>query len=180
MNTLHVYSIPENKWTQLSDAPGLPRGGTSLVALNDSVLLRFGGFSGVELGESIEIFDPETNKWTSRPFSHGPGNRSVAILVPHPICPSTKAVLLYGEKSPSSDGHNAAGRFWSDVWVYDYDVDQWEDFPLDGAHLLTEGGLGWSAGAIRHGVEGSEIIVWGGLNDHNERIADAWLISLEH
>lgn len=171
---MHVYSIAENKWTQLPSAPGFPRGGTSFVALN-SVLLRFGGFSGEELGESIEIFDPAANQWTSRPFTHGPGKRSVAALVPHPYL-STKVVLLFGEKSPSSDGHNAAGKFWSDIWLYDYQKDTWELAELENTHLLADGGVGWTAAAVNNKT--NEIIVWGGLNNRNERIGNAWKLTL--
>ena len=171
MSTLHVYSVSENSWTELQNAPGSPRGGTSLVSIG-SVLLRFGGFSGQELGGSVDVFHPSTNTWSSRKFTHGPGDRSVLTLLAHPVFPATKAVVLFGEKSPSSDGHNAAGTFWSDIWIYDYEVDQWEQAELENVHVLTDGGIGWSAGAS----DGKHFFIWGGLNENNERIGFGWQV----
>ena len=141
-----------------------------------SVLLRFGGFNGEELGDVVDIFNPPTNSWSSRPLSHGPGNRSVATFLPHPSYPTTKAVLIFGEKSPSSDGHNAAGTFWKDVWIYDYVNDQWEQANLENEHVLNCEGLGWGAGAVDWEDDTQRILIWGGLNEHNERIRSGWSI----
>jgi hypothetical protein len=141
-----------------------------------SVLLRFGGFNGEELGDSIEVFDPSTNSWTSRPFNFGPAKRSVSIFVPHPLHPDTKAIVLFGEKSPSSGGHNAAGKFWSDIWVYDYPDDQWEQIEFENPHILTEGGLGWSSGVTDLMDQAKRVLIWGGLDQLNERIGLGWSI----
>jgi Kelch motif len=162
-------------WQKRTSAPESPRGGTSLAAVG-SRLLRFGGFNGEELGGSVDVFDPDDNSWTSRPFTSGPGNRSVASFLPHPAFPTTKAILLFGEKSPSSDGHNKAGTFWSDIWTYDYENDQWKQMHVENAHVLVEGGSGWGAGTVREGVDGGEVVVWGGLNGRNERIGRGWRI----
>lgn len=175
MATLHVYSIAENKWTQLPSAPSFPRGGTSLVALENH-LLRFGGFNGSELGGQVDVYSINDNEWTSRPFTSGPGNRSVANFVPHPVDKS-KAVLLFGEKTPSSDGHNSAGKFWNDIWVYDFEEDKWTEVIVEAeaASVLSEGGCGWGGACL--GMEG-DIYVWGGLNERNERVGSGWRIRL--
>lgn len=116
--------------------------------------------------------------WKSRPFTIGPGKRSVATFLPHPSYPSTKAILIFGEKSPSSDGHNAAGTFWSDIWVYDFENDEWEEARVENAHALNQGALGWGAGAIEIGDDVNQIVIWGGLNEHNERIGSGWKVRI--
>lgn len=170
-----MYSISDNSWTTLPSAPGLPRGGTCFTAVNN-VLLRFGGFSGEELGGNIDIFNPFSNIWTTRPFTRGPGNRSVAIFLPHPLYPDTHAVLLFGEKSPSNDGHNAAGQFWNDIWIYDYGNDLWEKATVENSHLLLQDGFGWTAGAVDLSQKTNQLIVWGGLNQYNDRISTSWIV----
>lgn len=58
-------------------------------------------------------------KTASRPW---PGHRSVAGLQTVTIGgPAGREylLLLLGERDPSSDGHNAAGKFWDDVWAYE-------------------------------------------------------------
>jgi hypothetical protein len=171
--TMHMYSTVENTWSMCESAPGSPRGGTCLVALG-KVLLRFGGFNGEELGDSLDVYYPARNTWSSRSFTRGPGKRSVSTMLPHPLFPTTKAILLFGEKSPSSDGHNAAGKFWKDVWVYDFQNDQWEEAKLDKGYFLPGGGLGWAAACLGGSSDG--IIVSGGLNEYNERLGSIWQI----
>lgn len=108
----------------------------------------------------------------------GPGNRSVSTFLPHPSYPTTKAILIFGEKSPSSDGHNAAGTFWTDIWEYDFEKDKWEEVIVDNAYILDQGGLGWGAGAVELGDDVNELVIWGGLNERNERISSRWKVRL--
>lgn len=84
--------------------------------------------------------------------------------------------MIFGEKSPSSDGHNAAGTFWKDIWVYDYANGQWEQVNLENEYVLNYEGLGWGAGAIDPEDDAKRILIWGGLNEHNERIRSGWSI----
>jgi hypothetical protein len=165
----------ENTWRECASAPGSARGGTSLTALG-SFLLRYGGFNSDELGGSVDVYHSDTDSWISRPFNSGPGNRSVMTFLPHPAFPTTKAILVFGERSPSSDGHNAAGTFWSDIWIYDYENDQREKAHVENAHVLMDGGMGWGAGASEVDGDVPQIVVWGGLNERNERIGRGWRI----
>jgi len=98
------------------------------------------------------------------------------MFLPHPSYPTTKAVLNFGEKSPSSDGHNAAGTFWNDIWVYNYENDLWEQVNIENENVLNYGGLGWSAGTIDFQDSEKTIIIWGGLNENNERICSGWRV----
>lgn len=54
--------------------------------------------------------------------THWPGHRSVAGMQTVTIGGSggrEYLLLALGERDPSDDGHNAAGKFWDDVWAYE-------------------------------------------------------------
>jgi len=122
------------------------------------------------------VYNPATDTWTARSFTEGPGNRSVATFLSHPSYPDTKAILFFGEKSPSNDGHNAAGTFWDDIWIYDFVGDMWERAIIENGHFLNDGGLGWASGAVVEGENPATVVIWGGLNERNERFGMGWKI----
>ena len=122
------------------------------------------------------MYDPATDTWTTRSFTRGPGNRSVATFLPHPSFPDTKAILFFGEKSPSNDGHNAAGTFWDDIWIYDLAGDMWDEAAIENRHLLNGGGLGWTSGVVVEGNDPKTVVIWGGLNERNERLGIGWKV----
>ncbi|KAI5981010.1 galactose oxidase [Pisolithus albus] len=141
--TLHAYDLESNTWKRCADAPGEPRGGTSIAlvafaSLQEQVVIRFCGFAGFELPTvtlpPLDVYIPSTDTWLTLTPSpdpvHGyPGPRSVCGLVPFVASSSSAAVdgkhtnnvpialLYYGEKAPSSLGHAGAGKFWDDVWA---------------------------------------------------------------
>ena len=189
------FDIPSRQWTPLADGPGDPRGGTAIAydAIRAGVW-RFGGYNGVtELGGMIDFlpltFEESTRKdgtiWQTKPDRKldqstvnassinsrliGPLARSVSAL--HVI--HGKVITMFGEGKPSpTGGHDAAGSFHSDVWAYDAESDAWEeldDLCKDGKAMPAP--RGWFGSDV--GERG--IVIWGGLNDANERIADGWL-----
>jgi hypothetical protein len=103
--------------------------------------------------------------------SEGPGARSVTALLP--LGPSTHArlVAIMGEGKPSpTGGHDSAGNFWDDVWVYDPAKQTWAEVDVrDGPEAR-----GWFAAH----VYGEGVVLWGGLNGANERLADGWVLSV--
>ncbi|KAI6169853.1 galactose oxidase [Pisolithus thermaeus] len=129
--TLHAYDLASNTWERRADAPGEPRGGTSITlvafpSLQEQVIIRFGGFAGFELPNvtppPLDVYIPSADTWLTLTPSpdpvHGyPGPRSVCGLVPF-VAPSSTvvggnnnnipiALLYHGEKAPSSLGHAA-------------------------------------------------------------------------
>lgn len=75
-------------------------------------------------GEDAEAGDDEAadEKPLAKPASSSapwPGHRSVAGLQTVNNAGREYLVLLLGERDPSDDGHNAAGKFWDDVWAYE-------------------------------------------------------------
>ncbi|CAF9924786.1 MAG: hypothetical protein GOMPHAMPRED_003708 [Gomphillus americanus] len=219
------FDVKARFWSKLPDAPGPARGGTAL-AISRSRLYRFGGFDGEkEIGGQIDfidlakdVFDDKggrgeysvtlkSGKWDSIsiPPGHGPEPRSVAGL--HPITTGqgrNYLVLVLGEKTPSSSGHESAGEFFDDVWAFQVRPDgntgaSWKDAVrmLVGAkssedtwaqvkipEASMEQGLhpspgprGWIASAGCGDVDAESILVWGGINGDNKRLADGWMLT---
>ncbi|WOO80074.1 Nitrile-specifier protein 5 [Vanrija pseudolonga] len=177
-------------WTRLADAPGIGRGGAALAFSGDT-LYRFGGFNGTtEVGgqiDALRLGDAQAG-WTSAVFGAteglgrgehgqgelagsdaGPGPRSVTAL--HAV--GDRIALLFGEGKPSpTGGHDAAGNFWDDVWVY---------APSDGAWARVAAPGEWPAprGWFASDAVADGVVFHGGLDARNERLGDAWVLRLQ-
>ncbi|PBP15504.1 kelch domain-containing protein [Diplocarpon rosae] len=139
-NDLWGFDVRSRTWKEFPAAPGKPRGGTS-ITVSKHRIYRYGGFNGTgEEGGQVDILDlgidtlsgtgPSTEaavvakgKWHTLDFTKEnmtcPGNRSVAGL--HAITTGMGReylVLLFGERDPSSQGHDGAGKFWGDIWAF--------------------------------------------------------------
>jgi hypothetical protein len=185
LETLHSLSLSDPTWTAQSPAPPPGRGGTVLCPVTmpsgKSVLVRFGGFAGQELGGSVDVYDPSIREWVATPVPDSePPARSVHALLPlsFPVASTSStapvAVLLFGEcgPAPAELGHDGAGQFHADTWLL---VSSPEDV-LTFVPLTQEGDCpparGWFASAA---WKDGKVVVVGGLNDANERLDDVWV-----
>ena len=164
---------------RLADAPGNPRGGTSLTFCGASnVMYRMGGFDGkAEIGGSIDIYDPVMDHWTTKTFNadgrEGPEARSVGCLVALSGSGENQKswlVTAFGERDPSSLGHAGAGKMLGDVWAYDVKEGVCTEVEQLGEELPKP--RGWFA-AETLGAHG--IVVQGGLAEDNSRLGDVWV-----
>lgn len=115
-------------------------------------------------------------------------------------------LVFLGERDPSSDGHAGAGKFWSDVWTFQLPPQgmtaasfkdatwqalgretgegKWEEVMVSDAegqegediHALVPGERGWFSSAVMGDVDSGGIILWGGVNEKNERLGDGWVL----
>lgn len=144
--------------------------------------------------------DDATKPLTTAGSHPWPGNRSVAGLETVTIGgPSGREYLLLtlGERDPSDDGHNAAGKFWDDVWAYEMPRPSW----LGGASAAAAEGKwfkvktgayddedvgaakgpgprGWFASAKMGELDERGIVLWGGVDAQNSRLGDGWILRL--
>ena len=222
-----AFDIASRVWSQFSDVPGPARGGPSLIFSRDR-LYRFGGFDGEkELGGPIQFlrlakctFDdkggkgelavaPLNGQWEhveppgDTPM---PGDRSVAGLQPITTGQGRQYLLLFlGERDPSSSGHEAAGKFWDDVWSFQLRPEgmtaaSFKDATrqlfgattaegtwarVDVAESSMSGNIehpgqrGWFASAQGQDLDPGSIVLWGGVLGDNSRAGDGWILTVD-
>lgn len=222
-----AFDIASRVWSQFPDAPGATRGGPSLT-VSQGRLYRFGGFDGQkELGGSIQFLRltnstrdnrdgkgepaaaPLTGQWESlEPPAETPmpGDRSVAGLHPITTGQGRHYLLLFlGERDPSSSGHEAAGKFWDDVWSFQLQPEgmtaasfkdatrkffgaktgegTWArvdvpEFSMSGT-TGHPGQRGWFASAQGEDLDPGSVVLWGGVLGDNSRAGDGWILTVE-
>ena len=222
-----AFDIASRLWSQFPDVPGPPRGGPSLT-FSQEQLYRFGGFDGEkELGGPIQLLRlakptsnnkggkgeltvaPLNGQWESVEPPIGtpiPGDRSVAGLQPVTTGQGRCYLLLFlGERDPSSSGHEAAGKFWDDVWSFQLPPEKmtaasfkdatrqlfgaktaegtWArvDIPESTMSGKTEhpGQRGWFASAQGQDLDPGSVVLWGGVLGDNSRAGDGWILTVE-
>ena len=219
-----AFDVAARTWSPFPDTSQPGRGGASLAFVQDR-LYRFGGFDGtIELGGQLDYLDvkvstfndkggigelclsPLTGNWEKMELDAsivGPGPRSVAGLQPVTTGQDRSYLLLFfGERSPSSSGHQGAGTFWDDIWSFQLppegmtaasfkdaaklaigkgtDEGQWakaEVVALDehGGPIDAPNGYGWFANA-RSDIGPGTVITWGGVDADNRRIGHGWAL----
>jgi hypothetical protein len=181
-------------------------------------------FTGVAQGEVALV--AKGDRWQSLAFEGGsdaniaapgklggkrllPGRRSVAGLQTITTGMGREyLVLLLGERDPSSQGHDGAGKFWGDVWAFQIPPEGMTGSSLkdatwqalgketgegfwsevyaqdaegnegDDVRHLVPGERGWFGSAALGDLDVSGVMVWGGLNGKNEREDDGWILRL--
>lgn len=230
-NDLWAFDVRSQTWKEFPAAPGKPRGGTS-IAISKQRIYRYGGFNGTgEEGGQVDILELGLDTfsgtgapaeaaviakgtWQTLNFTEEgmtcPGNRSVAGLQAITTGMGREyLVLLLGERDPSSEGHEGAGKFWGDVWAFqcppqgmtaasfkdatwqalgrETGEGQWsrvqvadaEGVEGEDVHELVPAERGWFASSTMGDLDASSIVLWGGLNGKNEREANGWILRIE-
>ncbi|KAE9406216.1 galactose oxidase [Gymnopus androsaceus JB14] len=193
LNDLWAFDVASRTWKELPEAPGKPRGGTSLGISKDRIVYRFGGFNGqAEEGRQIDYLQlslveeariAAKGSWDSLVFADEdtkrPGNRSVAGM--HAVTSGDGReylIAFLGERDPSSQGHAGAGKFWSDVWSFPLPVtaeSKWEEVVVAEGADGVPGERGWFSSCMS---DDGEIVLWGGLDGMNQRLDNGWVLKL--
>jgi hypothetical protein len=134
-----------------------------------------------------------------------PGNRSVTGFEAVTVGGGREYLLVtMGERDASAQGHEGAGKFWDDVWLFQVPPlgmtaasvrdAMWQAM----GHRTGEGKWfrvamgpydddnstemprprGWIATAPIGDLEETAVLVWGGLGEDNERLGDGWILRL--
>jgi hypothetical protein len=176
LSDLWSFNLSTRKWKELAAAPDPPRGGTS-IAFSTGLLYRMNGFDGrCEQGGSLDIYFPEKNSWESHTYAAdgqaGPSPRSVSALLPVSLDGKPCLVTLFGERDPSTLGHQGAGKMLGDVWIFDIETKSWTEVEVQGDELPLA--RGWFAADT---ADEGKIVIQGGLGESNERLGDVWSLS---
>jgi Kelch motif/Galactose oxidase, central domain len=225
------FDVRTRTWKEFPTAPGKPRGGTA-IAVSKQRIYRYGGFNGIgeEGGEldflelALETFDDKggagevgvtaKGDWQTLNFKEEdmtfPDYRSVAGLQTITTGMGREyLVLMLGERDPSSQGHDGAGKFWGDVWTFQcppqgmtvasFKDATWqalgretgeglwspvavadaEGVEGEDVHKLVPGERGWFASSSLGDLDVSSVMLWGGLNGKNEREDNGWILTFE-
>lgn len=180
LSDLWAFQLSMRRWISLADAPDPPRGGTSIAFCPEiERLYRMNGFDGkTEQGGNLDVYNPETDCWTSIAYHadgiEGPEARSVSALLCVTIASQPWLLTLFGERDPSNLGHAGAGKMLSDVWAWDVKGEAWTR--VENTGLESPECRGWFAADL---LGDHSVVVQGGLNEANERLGDVWVGKLE-
>jgi len=146
-------------------------------------LYRMNGFDGTkEQGGSLDVFDLLSNTWSTQNYLpdgiSGPEPRSVSALLSLKLRGKPSLVTMFGERDPSSLGHQGAGKMLADAWAYSLEAGTWSKINASGDADGFPDARGWFAADVATRVAGMEsILVHGGLGESNERLGDIWLLN---
>lgn len=205
LNDTWAYDISSNAWTQLSDAPGDPRGGASIVWFGNR-LWRFGGFNGkTEVGGGIDYLDlglPDSenfqetqSQWGTVSFGavSGLGRDASETLKqsgdrlglgPGPgarsVCgihPDPRGGRLLTLFGEGNPSPTGGHDAAGNFWgdVWAFNLGTFKWEEVEQGDEDRPGERGWFASA--EAAEG--VVLWGGLNAKNERMGDGWVLSVE-
>ena len=191
MNDLHRFNFAARAWAQLTSAPVSPRGGAAIAYCKDMLFVH-GGFDGEEHSELV-IYDVSSDIWktgrltATKKQNEIPAPRSVHTLVPLSSTADSSdgrvdLVCLFGEGHPSDIGHDGAGNFFQDGYIFSTDISQIKDtVEVSCTRLNFTGDIpvprGWFQAAP---LSGGTVLVSGGLNSDNARLADLYVLHVEH
>jgi hypothetical protein len=172
LNDLHEFNLETKQWTRLPTNDSiLPRGGTSLCSYenaDEKCLYVIGGFAGMELDDCYK-FNLIDKSWSS--IQNLPRKLSVFALAS--VKNSTTRLILHGgEVDPSTLGHNGAGEFTKETFLFD--GTQWN---AASKQVLNSGptSRGWHSGCSDHN---GNFYIYGGNLEDNKRSDELWCLAL--
>lgn len=173
LSDLWAFSVSRREWTQLASAPDPARGGTSIACV-DGKVYRMNGFDGQkEQGGCVDVYSREEDRWRTVVYEadgvQGPAARSVAALLSVKVDGGLYLVTLFGERYPSSLGHQGAGKMLGDVWAFDVEEERWVEVETGGEERPDA--RGWFDADV---LGEKTVVVQGGLGESNNRLGDVW------
>ncbi|TVY41022.1 Rho GTPase-activating protein [Lachnellula subtilissima] len=226
------FDVRSRTWKEFPTAPGKPRGGTS-IAVSKQRIYRYGGFNGADeeggeldflelqletfidsKGGTGEVGVAAKGSWQTLNFKEEnmnfPENRSVAGMETITTGMGREyLVLMLGERDPSTEGHDGAGKYWGDVWTFQcpplgmtgasFKDATWqalgretgeglwspvavadaEGVEGEDVHKLVPGERGWFASSSLGDLDATSVMIWGGLNGKNSTEANGWILTFE-
>lgn len=132
------------------------------------------GFDGQrEQGGCLDVYSRDEDKWNTHVYEadgvQGPAARSVAALLGVRVDGRVYLVTLFGERDPSSLGHQGAGKMLGDVWAFDVEDERWVEVETRGDEMPDA--RGWFDTDV---LGENTVIVQGGLGESNNRLGDVW------
>jgi len=167
LNDFFSFDINARQWKRLTDPKISPRGGSAIVYTSNGKIGLFGGYDGAHELNDFHVYDVLADKWHNPETNVVPPKRSV-----HGMCAinHNTIVVLYGERDPSSLGHDGAGKFLDDVWTYNYESNKW----VEVKPRTQPAARGW----FQMSQWGNKVVLSGGLDENNHRLDDIHVLEI--
>lgn len=174
LNDFYEFDLDSNKWSVLPiDSEIVARGGSKLCSyesfdetVESSCLYLIGGFCGHELDDCYR-YDISKRTWSK--IENLPRKLSVFACSSIRNNSNVRLILHGGEVDPSTMGHNGAGEFSSDTYVFD--GNNWKFLSLDEKPSQR----GWHSGCSDH--INRKFYIFGGSLEDNFRSNELWCLS---
>jgi len=176
LNAVWKLDTDKHSWTHITtrstaEETPIARGGPGFVALGDNLYV-YGGYSGKQELDDLWRFDVETATW-NRILPKGiiPPARSVH-------CTTTLGngiVTFGGESTPSTSGHEGAGKYLDDTWHYDPQANEWQEFHPLGPSPTPRGWMAASSLSSNNGI-----ILFGGFGGEARLNDGLYCLSYNH
>lgn len=175
-NELWEYSLSTSQWQRIECDPSMAiscRGGPGLACLNNQIHILFGFDGKNALGDHF-VFDRATKNWQNltNESAPAPPARSVTGVVALPALGARGSLFVFGgESAASAQGHEGAGKYLQDTWIYDLASQSWS---VHLASAALPSARGWLSTIALD--DGQRAVIYGGF-DGEERVGDLWLFS---
>jgi len=179
LSDLHCFDIIHNRWIpNINNNHFISgRGGSCIIPSNDECnLFIIGGFKGKE-SNAIYKYSISENNWYTVYKEDNDQIMPFSVFICGKI--NNKIVCFGGEISPSIIGHNGAGKFSNDLYIFDGNDATIKKNKIN--YVFPERPLprGWSSGC---NFTKDEIIIFGGLTGNDEfpkKLNDIWILELQ-
>ena len=172
-NHIWSFDLQQQRWEQLTPAAGQEsepqpegRGGASIVHASDGLHVLF-GYNGKEELADHWLWDKQVRRWDLLSGDSGPRARSVTdVVFLRGVGEKGSLFVFGGEFTPSAQGHEGAGSYHNDAWLFDIALSTWS--PAVQAGGSAPSARGWFS-SVAWGDEA--VLVFGGF-DGKERVGD--------
>jgi len=114
----------------------------------------------------------ETSEWKKLEHLVSPPARSVTDVVHLPGLGNAGSLFVFGgEFTPSSQGHEGAGTYRDDSWVYDLESNKWIEYKNQENDVIPTARGWFSSCALQ---DGASVLIFGGF-DGTGRLDDSYI-----
>ena len=173
-NHIWEFDLQQQRWEQLTPAAGQQRdgsepegrGGASIVHASDGLHVLF-GYNGKEELADHWLWNKQDRRWDRLTSNDGPPARSVTdVVFVRGVGAKGSLFVFGGEYTPSAQGHEGAGSYHRDAWLFDIASSTWSSAVRAGDSAPSA--RGWFS-SVALGEEA--VLVYGGF-DGKERVGD--------
>lgn len=174
---LYAFDVDRSEWKHLtasaveteSGAQPTARGGPAVVYASDGIHVLF-GYNGKEELADHWVWNEKGQNWIEIKSELRPPARSVTDAVYLAQVGAQGSIFVFGgEYTPSKLGHDGAGEYHSDAWLYDIAEGYWKTVADDGKGDGVPKARGWfNTVALQ---DGKSALIFGGF-DGEARIND--------